>query len=138
MSSAFQVLPRLGREMAPIQRWARMEAVNERFVCVPLSLSLYIYIYYIYIQNVCVYIYIYVKGNGQASGVSSPPRPMVWSGRGWGGGGGWRVRRGVGAVGWGAAGGGQGSQRGPGSYATQAINPIRSDMFLCLLNLTCT
>ena len=60
MSSAFQVLPRLGREMAPIQRWARMEAVNERFVCVPLSLSLYIYIYTIYTYKMYVYIYIYM------------------------------------------------------------------------------
>ena len=37
-------------------------------------------------------------------------------------------------------GGGQGSQRGPGSFAnpTQAINPITWGVFLFLLTLTCT
>ena len=82
------------------------------------------------IRNVhCIY--------GQASGVPGPPPPMVWSGIG---GGGWRVRSVVWPVGWGAAVGGQGSQRGPGSYAspTQAINLITWGVFLFSLTLTCT
>ena len=89
MSSAFQVLPRLGREMAPIQRWARMEAVNERFVCVPLSLSLYIYIYILYIHTKCMCIYIYICKR-EWSGVwrfqPPPSNGMVWQGLGGGGG----------------------------------------------------
>ena len=68
----------------------------------------------------------------------APPPPQWYGlvGVG-GGGGGWRVRRVVWPVGWGAAVGGHGSQRGPGSYAipTQAINPITWGVFLVLTDL---
>ena len=75
-------------------------------------------------QPVYIYIYIY----GQASGVPAPP-PQ-----------GWRVRRVVWPVGCGAAVGGNGSQRGPGSYASpaQARNLMTWGVFLFLLTLTCT
>ena len=65
------------------------------------------------------YVYGHMCIYGQAYCVQPPPQ---WCGL-VGVGGGWRVSGRLGGV---LLGGGQGSQRGPGSYAspTQAINPI--------------